>query len=142
MIFCLTSQFQGFIPFKYEIIKRYSKNITHLTIYEASISDNTRQYTSDNTRGIDILSSIKHEVNDQMLMDATTIQALIQILDSENGLDEIRLGGLFYDLKDHLLLRNPYRNRKPYDLNIYRDEFADTISILNQIKNKIIDADH
>ena len=78
----------------------------------------------------------------QTLNDATTIQALIQILESENGLDEIRLGGLFYDLKDQLLLRNPYRNRKPYDLNIYRDEFAYTISILNQIKNKIIDADH
>ena len=62
LIFCLMSQFQGFIPFKYEIIKRYSKNITHLTIYEASISDNTRQYTSDNTRGIDILSSIQHEL--------------------------------------------------------------------------------
>ena len=28
-------QLQGLIPIKYEIIKRYSKNITHLTIHDA-----------------------------------------------------------------------------------------------------------
>ena len=73
------SQFQGFIPFKYEIIKRYSKSITHLTIR--------------NHHGL--LPSIKHEM----------LQNLVHLdigLKMQNPLEEnagLRISGLNKNLR-------------------------------------------
>ena len=107
--------FQGLIPIKYEIIESYSKNITHLTIYDAPYylekygRPNDRKYrymyfgSSLLHQGQPSFPSIKHEMLQNLVhLDISTFgfgrrdhNAGLKISSLNENLRYLRLSGLY-----------------------------------------------